>query len=211
MHARSLFQAGLQFGGSQPRRRFVLGAAMLLVVGAAAPARAQAVAEEARAFTIGEGSLSLEAPATWKRVQPKSGIVETEFAIPSAGDLPAGRMTVMGAGGSVQANVDRWYGQFSQPDGSATKDKATTKTLKLAGCTVTLVDVAGTYKDMPGGPFAGGKTIERPDYRMLAAIVETAEKEKGSYFLKFYGPAATVAQEADGFRKMVEGMVPAAK
>jgi hypothetical protein len=112
----------------------------------------------------------------------------------------------------VQANIDRWYGQFAQPDGSATKDKATTKTLKLAGCTVTFVDVAGTYKDMPGGPFAGGKTIERPDYRMLAAIIETPEQEKrGSYFLKFYGPAATVAQEADGFRKMIEGMVPAAK
>jgi hypothetical protein len=213
MHAAlSLLQCCPQSSGSQSRRRFVLAAtALLLAVSAAAPARAQAVAEEARTFTIGEGGLSLEAPASWKRVQPKSGIVETEFAIPSAGDLPPGRMTVMGAGGSVQANVDRWYGQFAQPDGSATKDKATTKTLKLAGCTVTLVDVSGTYKDMPGGPFAGGKTIERPDYRMLAAIVETPEKEKGSYFLKFYGPAPTVAQEADGFRKMIEGMVPAAK
>jgi hypothetical protein len=183
----------------------------LVVAVAARPAAAQAVvAEDSRAFAIAGGSLLLEAPASWKRVQPKSGIVETEFAIPSAAaDLPAGRMTVMGAGGSVQANVDRWYGQFAQPDGSATKDKATTKTLKLAGCTVTLVDVTGTYKDMPGGPFAGGKTIERPDYRMLAAIVETPEA--GSHFLKFYGPAATVAKEADGFRKMIEGLVPAGK
>lgn len=182
----------------------------LLPIVAAAPAMAQAVvAEDTRTFAIAGGSLLLEAPAGWKRVQPKSGIVETEFAIPSAGDLPAGRMTVMGAGGSVQANVERWYGQFAQPDGSATKEKASTKTLKLAGSTVTLVDVSGTYKDTPGGPFAGGKTIERPDYRMLAAIVETAEA--GSYFLKFYGPAATVAKEADGFRKMVEGLVPAAK
>ena len=183
--------------------------AILLLVGAA-PARAQAVvAEDARGFSIGGGSLLLEAPVGWKRVQPKSGIVETEFAIPSAGDLPPGRMTVMGAGGSVQANVERWYGQFEQPDGSATKDKATTKAIKIAGSTVTMVDVSGTFKDMPGGPFAGGKTIERPDYRMLAAIIETAES--GSFFLKFYGPAATVAKEADGFRKMVEGLVPAAK
>lgn len=186
----------------------ILVAIMPLV--AAVPAAAQGVvAEDTRTFSIAGGSLLLEAPAGWKRVQPKSGIVETEFSIPSAGELPPGRMTVMGAGGSVQANVERWYGQFAQPDGSATKDKATTKTVKLAGSTVTLVDVSGTYKDTPGGPFAGGKTIERPDYRMLAAIVETAEA--GSYFLKFYGPAATVAKEADGFRKMVEGLVPAAK
>jgi hypothetical protein len=172
-------------------------------------ARGQAVAEQAAAFTIADGSFSLAAPANWKRVPPKSRIVETEFEIPGAGDAAAGRMTVMGAGGTVEANIDRWVGQFSQPDGSDTKDKTTTKTLKVAGCTVTLVDIPGTYKDMPGGPFAGGKTIERPDYRMLAAIIESPEA--GSYFLKLYGPAATIAQHADGFRKMIEGLVPATK
>ena len=120
-----------------------------------------------------------------------------------------GRMTVMGAGGSVEQNIDRWYGQFAQPDGSATKDKAATKKLSIAGCRVTIVDVSGTFKDMPGGPFAGGKPIERPGYRMLAAIVETPSQ--GNHFLKFYGPGETVAKHADGFRAMVEGMVPAAR
>ena len=163
--------------------------------------------EEVRAFRIAEGGFSLEAPTGWKRVQPKSGIVETEFAVPSEGDAPAGRMTVMGAGGSVQANVERWYGQFTQPDGKATKDKAATKTLKIAGCQVTMVDISGTYKDAPAGPFAGGKAVDRPDYRMLAAIVETPAK--GNYFLKFYGPGKTVAAHADGFRGMVEGLVAA--
>lgn len=191
-----------------------LSASVFLCAGVFCAAPAQeaaaqaAVADEARAFMIAANTFSLEAPADWKRVQPKSGIVETEFAVPSAGaDEQPGRMTVMGAGGTVQANVERWYGQFAQPDGSATKDKATTKTLKLAGCTVTFVDVGGTYKDMPGGPFAGGKSVDRTDYRMLAAIVETPQQ--GSYFLKFYGPGATVAKHADGFRKMIEGMVAA--
>jgi len=160
-----------------------------------------------RTFAIAEGGYSLAAPEGWQRVQPRSRIVETEFSIPSAGEAPAGRMTVMGAGGSIEANIDRWCGQFSQPDGSDTKDKATTKKFTIAGCTVTMVDVPGTYRDMPGGPFAGGKVIERPDYRMLAAIVETPQR--GNYFLKFYGPAATVAASADGFRKMIEGIVPA--
>ena len=171
-----------------------------------------AVADGASVFTIADGAASLEAPAAWKRVQPKSGIVETEFAIPSdghgpdGGPLSPGRMTVMGAGGSVDANIERWCGQFSQPDGGDTKDKASTKKLKVAGRDVTLVDIAGTYKDSPGGPFAGGKTIDRPEYRMLAAIVEGPD---GNYFLKFYGPAVTVEKHADGFRKMIEGMVPA--
>lgn len=168
---------------------------------------AQPAAVDNPAFTIAGGSLSLEAPAGFERVRPKSGMVETEFAIPSEGDSPAGRMTVMGAGGSVQANVERWAGQFSQPDGGDTKDKLTTKKLEVAGSRVTLVDITGTFLDQPAGPFAGGPTVQRPDYRMLAAIVETPAA--GNYFLKFYGPAATVGKHADGFQKMLEGMVPA--
>ena len=167
-------------------------------------------APNAAEFTVADGRFSLAAPATWQRVRPRSMIVETEFSIPPVGDdSQTGRMTVMGAGGSIEANIDRWCGQFSQPDGSKTADKASTKKLRIAGCQVTLVDITGTYKDSPGGPFAGGRSIDRPDYRMLAAIVETAST--GNYFLKFYGPAATVEQAADGFRSMIEGMVPSGK
>ena len=183
-----------------------------------AEAAQEAPAKAASPFTIASGSLALEAPKAWQRVEPKAGMIETEFSIPSEAPAatdpqdavaPPGRMTVMGAGGSVQANIDRWYGQFSQPDGSATKDKAVTKTLKLAGCTVTMVDVSGTFKDSPAGPFGGGKAVDRLDYRMLAAIVETPKN--GSYFLKFYGPGKTVAKQADGFRAMIEGMVATGK
>jgi len=157
-------------------------------------------------FAIANGELSLGAPDGWKRVQPRSRIVETEFAIkPIKPDDQPGRMTCMGAGGSVEANISRWYGQFSQPDGSATKDKAALKTLRIAGCKVTLIDISGTFKDMPGGPFAGGQSIDRPNYRMMAAIIETTDK--GNYFIKFYGPAATVKASSKGFQKMIEGMV----
>jgi len=205
----------------EPRRRssaLLVAAVLAVAVGpslarrvgaqpAAAPAPAAA---DTLVFTIADGGFSLSAPEGWQRVRPKSGIVETEFSIPGAdAEAAAGRMTVMGAGGTVEDNINRWYGQFSQPDGAATKDRATTKTLKVAGCDVTLVDVAGTYKDMPGGPFAGGASIERPDYRMLAAIVETPRGSRE--FLKFYGPAATVGAHADGFRTMVEGMVAAGR
>lgn len=195
--------------------RVLASVALVCFVGGVVPRTTcgqPAVAEGAGVFTIADGAISLEAPAGWQRVQPKTGIVETEFSIPSEGKaadgapLAAGRMTVMGAGGSVEANIERWYGQFTQPDGGSTKDASTTKKMKVAGRDVTLVDIAGTYQDSPGGPFAGGKTIQRPAYRMLAAIVEGPD---GSYFLKFYGPASTVEQQADGFRRMIEGMVPA--
>jgi hypothetical protein len=174
---------------------------------AADPARAADVA--APAFTIAGGSLSLEAPEGFEQVEPKSRMIEAEFSVPSEGGLPAGRMTVMGAGGTIEANIDRWCGQFIQPDGGETTAKLTKKSLEVAGCTVTLVDIPGTYLDQPGGPFAGGPTVKRPGYRMLAAIVETPAE--GNSFLKFYGPAATIERHAGGFQKMIEGMVPAGR
>jgi len=184
----------------------VFACTVALLVSRPSPAADQAAAT---AFDLAAGSLSLEAPDGFQRVRPSSGMVETEFAIPSQGDLPAGRMTVMGAGGSIEANIDRWCGQFAQPDGGDTKDKLTRKEMRVAGSKVTLVDIPGTYLDKPGGPFAGGAIVKRPDYRMLAAIVETPAA--GNYFLKFYGPAGTVERHADGFKKMLEGMVPAGK
>jgi hypothetical protein len=189
--------------------RAFTGGITAVIVGLAVPALAAAADVATTAFEIADGGFSLEAPDGFERVRPSSNMVETEFAIPSEGGLAAGRMTVMGAGGTVDANIDRWCGQFAQPDGGDTKQKVARKELKVAGCGVTLVDIPGTYLDKPGGPFAGGPTVERPGYRMLAAIVQTPAA--GSYFLKFYGPAETVERHAAGFRTMIEGMVPAPK
>jgi len=185
--------------------RPLLASALLLTLMTSLPAAEVA----APAFSIAGGSLLLEPPEGFEPVRPKSRMIESEFAVASAGDLPAGRMTVMGAGGSIDANIERWCGQFVQPDGGDTADKVGRKELTVAGCEVVLVDIPGTYLDKPGGPFAGGPTIQRPDYRMLAAIVQTPKA--GNYFLKFYGPAATVDAHAAGFRTMIEGMVPAGR
>jgi len=151
------------------------------------------------AFTIGEGKLALKAPAGWVKKQPKTRIVEAEFEIPVAkGDEIPGRLTAMGAGGTVEANIERWTGQFT---GDA-KPKVEKKT--VAGCEVHVVDLAGTYKDTPGGPNAGGKTTLRDDYRLLGAIVVT--KDAGNYFLKLYGPKATIGENEKAFSELVESL-----
>ncbi len=113
-------------------------------------------------------------------------------------------MTISGAGGSVDANVDRWIGQFVQPDGSSTKKAAKIEDKKVAGQEVHLVDISGTYKDQPGGPFAGGPVVERKGYRMFAAIIVT--KDSGNYFIKFYGPERTVADNRTAFDKMIDSL-----
>ncbi|HEY4310248.1 MAG TPA: hypothetical protein VGN12_12430 [Pirellulales bacterium] len=154
-----------------------------------------------KTFTIG-GAFQLNSPETWVSREPRTRIVEHEFAVPKAeGDDQDGRVTVMGAGGGVAANIDRWYQQFSQPDGSNTKERAKVEKKEIGGQSVTIVDLSGTYTDRPA-PMAPG--VERPNYRMLGAIIET--KQNGNHFIKFYGPERTVTANAEAFRKMLDSI-----
>lgn len=158
---------------------------------------------------IADGGFQMAAPKGWERKQPKINFIEHEFEVPAAdGDDRPGRVTVMGAGGSIEDNIKRWYGQFRQPDGEDTADKAKVVQKTIAGQPVTLVDVSGTYLDKPGGPFAGGKTVERNDYRMLAAIIETSQKGKktGNYFIKLIGPRKTIAENQEAFDAMIDSL-----
>jgi hypothetical protein len=151
--------------------------------------------------TIELGKFKMTAPANWKKEQPKSTILSHEFSAPkSEGDRYDGRLTVMSAGGSVDANIERWYGQFKQPDGSSSKERAKVEKRTIAGQEVHLVDISGTYKDQ-AGPFA--PAVEREKYRMLAAIVVT---EQGNFFLKFYGPQRTVSENEKAFDGMIESL-----
>jgi len=152
--------------------------------------------------TLADGKLSLTAPAAWERKEPSVRIIEHEFAVPAAdGDKEAGRLTIMGAGGSIEANIERWIGQFEQPDGAATKERTKREKLTVDGQTVHMVDITGTYKDQRG-PFA--PAVIRDDYRMLAAIIPT--EKSGQYFVKLYGPKKTIAANEKAFRAFVESL-----
>ncbi|HVU85742.1 MAG TPA: hypothetical protein VHD36_00355 [Pirellulales bacterium] len=155
----------------------------------------------AKTFVVG-GAFQLTSPENWISREPRTRIVEHEFAVPkAAGDDADGRVTVMGAGGGVAANIDRWYQQFTQPDGAGTKERAKVEKKEIAGQAVTIVDISGTYMDRPG-PMAPG--VERPHYRMLGAIIET--KHNGNHFIKFYGPEKTVAANVDAFNKLLDSL-----
>jgi hypothetical protein len=152
-------------------------------------------------FQLAEGSIKMKASGDWERVEPKSGIIEAEFKIvASEGDQNDGRLTIMASGGSIEDNLARWYGQFTQPDGTSSEAVAKVEETKVQELVVHRVDIAGTYLDSMGGPL--GPKVERDGYRMLAAIVET--RERGNYYLKFYGPAKTVEDHAQAFNDLIE-------
>lgn len=146
-------------------------------------------------------------PANWKSEAQRPMRLAT-YSVPRAtGDAQGGECGVYyfgpGQGGSVQANLDRWIGQFLQTDGQSSKSAAKIESRSVRGLKITTVDVSGAYTGA-GGPMAEpGKPA--PGYRLLGAIVEGA---KGSVFFKFTGPAQTVAQNQGAFTKMLDSLSP---
>lgn len=143
-----------------------------------------------------------EAPDGWEKKEPRVNIIRYEYHAPKVeGDPADARMTVMAAGGTVKANIERWYGQFTQPDGGSTEEVATVKEKEIDGFDVTIVDISGTYKDQRG-PFAPAKM--REDYRMLGAIIPV--REGAAIYFKMYGPKKTMDKHDEAFMKMIEGI-----
>lgn len=138
-------------------------------------------------------------PASWKAEAQRPMRLATYTAAPGAecGVYFFGA----GQGGSVEANLDRWIGQFLQADGKASKEAAKIAKRTIHGLPVTTVDVSGAYTGMGGPTVQPGPAM--PSYRLLGAILEGPQ---GSIFFKFTGPAKTVAANQPAFDKMLESL-----
>lgn len=145
------------------------------------------------------GTLTFAKPQTWTERPAASALRVAEFLVPrAAGDAEDGELIVFyfgGTGGSVEANIQRWIGQF-QSTKEPVKESSTINGLK-----VTTVDVSGTYtaEVRPGA----SQRHNKPDFRMRASVVETP---KGPYFIKLTGPAATVHQAGSTFDRFLNSL-----
>jgi hypothetical protein len=92
-----------------------------------------------------------------------------------------------GQGGTVEANLDRWKGQFSR------NGKVAHRTVH--GIPVTTIDLTGTYT----------ATEAMPGYRMLAAIAEGAG---GNIFIRFIGPEKTVTAGLAKYEQLLASLQP---
>jgi hypothetical protein len=164
----------------------------MVVVGADAPTQ-----------TIDAGGLTFRAPASWKATPPSSAMRRAQLTIPAAGGDGAPAELVVtafpGGAGSVPANIARWQQQFEGPDGNP--PKITSEARRGKNVSVTVVECAGRYVAavFPGSP----QRHDKPDYRMLAAIVQTPEV---AFFLKTVGPDKTVREAKPAFDDLVRSI-----
>jgi hypothetical protein len=107
-----------------------------------------------------------------------------------------------GQGGSIDANMERWSGQFTEVTGAPAK--ATIGHRVIHGMKTTTIDVSGVYSGM-GGPMAAG-AHKLPGYRLLGAILEGPG---GNIFVKFTGQTATVAAASKAYEQLLASFDPA--
>ena len=146
-------------------------------------------------------------PGTWTTEAQRPMRMAT-YATPTAeGDTERGEVAVFhfgpSEGGTVEANVERWFRQFDQEDGRPTREVAERESIEIGGMPVTIVRARGAY-NAAAGPMAPRADI-RPGYALIGAIAEGPE---GAVFFKFTGPEQTVATESTAFGAMIDSLRP---
>lgn len=141
------------------------------------------------------GSFSFVRPEGWTWVNPTSTMRKAELSVP--GEPEAAEVTFFhfgaGQGGSVDANLQRWLGQFS---GSVEELDALQAKQEISGTTVHLIQAKGTFlSGMPGQP-----TTPKEGFALRGAILESTS---GDVYVKMTGPAAVVSGAADAFDRLV--------
>jgi hypothetical protein len=151
----------------------------------------------------GAPSISFKAPEAWVTQKSSSAMRVAQYTLPHVdGDTEDASLVVYffgTGGGGVQANLDRWTSQMSQPDGSASKEKAKINKFDSHGLKITTIDVTGTYiaEVAPGAT----ERYNKPDFRLRAAVIETAGNP---YYVKFTGPAKTMAKWNSSFEEFLK-------
>ncbi len=158
-----------------------------------------------RAQAEAAGGLQWNAPSDWTS-QGSTRMRAATYVVPAAaGDSEDGECAVYffgpGQGGSVQANIRRWLGQFRTPEGGPVDESARITKKSVGDIAVTWLEVSGTYLFKPA-PFAP-KVTPKPGYRMLAAI---AQGPVGPVFFKLTAPEKTAGKAEAAFEEMLNSL-----
>ena len=141
-------------------------------------------------------------PSGWTTVKPSSSSRLAQFMVGGADSVNRTEVVVFffgqAQGGNVEANLTRWRGQFSSPDGSPVSEKVMRDS--SGAFPITIAEYRGTYRRGVG---TGSADSVRTGQALVAAIVETP---RGALFAQLFGPAARVTSEREAFVQFVKGI-----
>ena len=143
-------------------------------------------------------AITWKVPAEWTTGPNTSSMRLATYHVPAAkGDADETEVTVVRAGGTTDANIDRWIKQFDE----AGKDERTVKT--VAGFKITIVEVSGRY--LGGAVMPTADSPPREGWSLLGAVVETSGSP---YFFKMTGPTGSVKSARSAFMALVDSVGP---
>ncbi len=134
--------------------------------------------------------ITLTIPAGWEERPVASEFIQAEYRV--TGETGPARMTLSSAGGTVDANLERWQGQFQRGPNDAAPER---DTVSVDGVEASIIELNGTFTD------GFSKDGPQRNWCMLGAIIPTGP---ANFFLKLTGPRETVAAHRDEFRGMVK-------
>ena len=163
-----------------------------------APAPVESAPGEVAAPEPADPGVGWNVPEGWT-IDVAGGMRLATYLVPAARGVEGAQCAVYyfgpGQGGGVDANLQRWLGEF-QP-----LDKHDIQRLTPDGITVTRIDARGTYvAHSMRGPEEPG---EKKSWGLLGAVVEGPQ---GDLFFKLIGPSATVDAAAADFDRMLGSM-----
>jgi hypothetical protein len=140
-------------------------------------------------------------PATWIEHPPvQRGMEQTRFAVPGRNDSSAAEIVVFyfgpNQGGPLQANIDRWKGQFRPNEDGSPVDADVSEMTSDGDLAITLVEIFGDYMRM-------GAAFYSPKQHFITAIVEGPI---GQVFIRFVGDEATVTPNREAFLEMITSL-----
>ena len=148
--------------------------------------------------------ISFTPASHWKNLEA-SGMRQAQYRLPPVGeDTAEGEVNIYyfgpQSGGGVEANLQRWVGQMTLPEGTNPATAIQKSTFTADGMAGHVVALNGSYKSGGGRPM-GGSTQLLPGYRLVGVVLEGPE---GSLFFKLTGPLATAEIMEIELMKMVK-------
>jgi hypothetical protein len=135
------------------------------------------------------GPITFVRPPEWKWKDPDTSTkASAELTISDNHSTTNAQVLFSFSSSGAESVVRRWTGYFAAPPPVT----STVATNLIHGFTVTYLTLEGTQRS---------KTIIRPDYALLGAIINT---EKGSVYGRLLGPRKMVEQATAEFKKMIE-------
>lgn len=138
-------------------------------------------------------------PSGWMTLPPRQMRVATYQVASAGGQTEPAECGVFyfgsDQGGSVEANIERWVGQF------AGGGKPSRSSEEVNGLQVELVQIDGAYLS-PGGAMMQSQG-KKDNFRLLGAIVSGPQ---GPVFFKLTGPEKTVRDAEKNFTALVNSL-----